>query len=407
MRVTGATTRAFDEAVDAANGLTARWAERTDRGTVFSAAGVWPLLAFLADGASGEARAQLAEAVGLPAERAARVARESLVALGGLRGVDAALGLWTSRKLKVHQEWACGLPPHAHRELTGWRRSDRKALDAWAAELTGGRIPHLPVELSRGALMVLASALALKTRWIRPFTTGLASPGSGPWQGRKLAGLARTTALLDRVGVADTPAGQVTDLRVVGTNGMDVHLLLGEEQMTAGQVLKAGVGILAGRHRLVPGSRLPRGAAGPGVRVAEVPAFRPERPKLYASTVAFDIVAEHDLMAHADLFGLGSASDGSAGHFPGISDSPLAITSAKQSVMAAFTDRGFEAAVVTAVEMGEGSAPLPAKKYLKSEVYATFDRPFGFLAVHRATGLVLVAGWVTEPQPYLEVRGAW
>jgi hypothetical protein len=27
----------------------------------------------------------------------------------------------------------------------------------------------------------------------------------------------------------------------------------------------------------------------------------------------------------------------------------------------------------------------------------TFDRPFGFLAVHRPTGLVVVAGWVAAP----------
>jgi hypothetical protein len=30
-------------------------------------------------------------------------------------------------------------------------------------------------------------------------------------------------------------------------------------------------------------------------------------------------------------------------------------------------------------------------------VTATFDRPYGFLAVHRASGLVLVSGWVTAP----------
>uniref|UniRef100_A0AAU2JLD3 Proteinase inhibitor I4 serpin n=1 Tax=Streptomyces sp. NBC_00049 TaxID=2903617 RepID=A0AAU2JLD3_9ACTN len=405
--MTGATVKAVDEAVDAVNGLTARWAERTDRGTVFSAAGVWPLLAFLADGASGETRAQLADAVGLPAERAAEVARECLLALGGLHGVDAALGLWTSRKLKVREEWAAGLPPHTHGKLTGWRWADRRALDAWAAERTGGLIPHMPIELSRDAKLVLASALALETQWIRPFTTGLASPATGPWRGRELAGLRRTTALLDRVGVADTPAGQVTDLRVVGTNGMDVHLLLGEEQMTTGQVLTAGVDILAGRHQLVPGSRLPRGDAGPGVRVDEVRTPYPVRPKLHVGTVAFDIVAEHDLMAHADLFGLASASNRSAGHFPGISDSPLAIGSAKQSVTAAFTDKGFKAAVVTAVEALAGSANHPEKNYVKTEVYATFHRPFGFLAVHRASRLVLAAGWVTDPQPYIEVREEW
>ncbi|WSV18838.1 hypothetical protein OG588_32405 [Streptomyces prunicolor] len=44
------------------NALTARWAGVADGGTVFSAAGVWPLLALLADGAGGAARAELADA---------------------------------------------------------------------------------------------------------------------------------------------------------------------------------------------------------------------------------------------------------------------------------------------------------------------------------------------------------
>ncbi|MGW7367152.1 serpin family protein [Streptomyces sp. NPDC054841] len=376
-------------------------------GTVLSAAGVWPLLAFLADGASNSTRDQLAEVVGLPAEQAAHAARQFLVALDGLRGVDAALGLWTSRKLKVRNEWAAGLPPHAHRNLTGWLRSDQKALDAWAAERTGGQINQMPVALSRDTELVLASALVLETEWIRPFTADFACPRSGPWEGRELAGLHRTTSLLDRVGVADTPAGQVTDLRVVGTSGIDVHLLLGEAGMSAGQVLKAGVDILAGRHQIVPGDQLPYGTAGPGVTVREVRHFRPAPPKLHVNTVAFDIFAEHDLMDHADLFGLRSATDRSAGHFPGISDRPTAISSAKQAAIAAFTDKGFKAAVVTALEAAAGSARLPEEKYVTTEVYATFHRPFGFLAVHRLSHLVLAAGWVTDPQPYREERLSW
>jgi hypothetical protein len=30
----------------------------------------------------------------------------------------------------------------------------------------------------------------------------------------------------------------------------------------------------------------------------------------------------------------------------------------------------------------------------------SFDRPFGFAARSRTTGLVLVAGWVTGPEPW-------
>jgi hypothetical protein len=31
-------------------------------------------------------------------------------------------------------------------------------------------------------------------------------------------------------------------------------------------------------------------------------------------------------------------------------------------------------------------------------VTVVFDQPFGFLAVHRPTGLVLIAGWVAQAE---------
>lgn len=37
---------------------------------------------------------------------------------------------------------------------------------------------------------------------------------------------------------------------------------------------------------------------------------------------------------------------------------------------------------------------------MTTTVEADFDRPFGFLAVHRTSRLVLAAGWVTEPVPH-------
>ncbi|MER7342147.1 serpin family protein [Streptomyces sp. NPDC000075] len=418
MSVTTAWTRGtVDETVGAVNALTARWAAEAaedaraagsgQSGTVFSAAGVWPLLAFLADAATGPARAELAEAVGLPAGEAADRAREFVAALDGLRGVDAALGLWTHRRLRVREEWAAKLGPHTHRKLTGWRAVDRRALDAWAAERTGGRIPAMPADLGRDTRLLLASALTVATRWVRPFTTGSAYPRTGPWNGRRLAGLSRTTRLLHRVGVADTPDGHVTALRVVGDRGIDVHLLLGEPGMAAGRVLAAGVDVLAGRRELVTGDRLPPGEAGPGLSVDTVRSWYPLRPRLHVHTVAFDVTAGHDLTSCPEVFGLRSATDRAAGHFPGIADEGLAVARARQSATAAFTDEGFEAAVVTAVELGEGSAPEPELKYRSTEVHAHFERPFGFLAVHQASRLVLASGWVTDPQPYRAAPMDW
>ncbi|MFG2459148.1 serpin family protein [Streptomyces sp. NPDC048523] len=391
MPITGATTQAV-------NGLTARWAGPASGGTVFSAAGVWPLLAFLADGAQGTARAELARALGVPAEQAAAAARELLAELADAQALDSALGLWTQRTLEPREEWAAGLPTDAHGVLTGDPALDQRELDAWADKRTGGLIERMPVEVRADTALVLASALALRTTWLRPFEVRPVRPSAGPWQGRTLRGLNRRSVRLDRVGVATVPGGRVTEVRVLGDNGVDVHLLLGDERMTPGQVLAAGTAVLDGTCPVVRGSSLPYGPAGPGLRVEERPCAGPQQPTLEVTTAAFEVRAHHDLLDLHGLFGLTAARDARQGHFPGISASPLAVGSARQSVLARFDALGFEAAAVTAVAAAPG-APPPTPRYTATVVTAAFDRPFGFLAVHRETRLVLMAGWVTEPAP--------
>ena len=97
----------------------------------------------------------------------------------------------------------------------------------------------------------------------------------------------------------------------------------------------------------------------------------------------------------ADVFGIGTALDPSRGHFPGITAYPLAIAQGRQDAVARFTAEGFEAAAVTAFAARVASAPPRPERNLVLE--AAYDRPCGFVAVHRPSRLVLVAGWVTEP----------
>ncbi|MEU9572428.1 hypothetical protein AB0D62_21680 [Streptomyces massasporeus] len=198
--------------------------------------------------------------------------------------------------------------------------------------------------------------------------------------------------------MADTPRGCVTELKVLGNNALDVHLLLGEQAMTPGQVLGAGIGILAGRYAVVRGPQLPYGNVGPGLRVERMRCTRPEPPSLEVTTAAYHMNASHDLLKIHRLFGLTAARDTSSGHFPGISDFPLAIGSAEQSTMAKFGALGFEAAAVTAFDAVAGG--LPDLRYVTTRISAAFDRPLGFLAPHRHTRLVLTAGWVTDPLPF-------
>jgi serine protease inhibitor len=67
--------------------------------------------------------------------------------------------------------------------------------------------------------------------------------------------------------------------------------------------------------------------------------------------------------------------------------------------VAEFTAEGFEAAAVTAMAaVGAGMRAVPPGRV--KEVRVELDRPFGFFASHRASGLILAAGWVAEPEPY-------
>jgi hypothetical protein len=171
--------------------------------------------------------------------------------------------------------------------------------------------------------------------------------------------------------------------------------------MTPGQVLGAGIGILAREHAVVPGSRLPYGEVGPGLSVVKQWSTAPEPPTLDVTTAAYDVTASHDLLELHRLFGLTTALDARQGHFPGISGSPLAIGSAGQTATARFGALGFEAAAVTAFGAIGCGVPPPVR-YVTTQVRARFDRPFGFLALRRHARLVLAAGWVTDPLEFVE-----
>ncbi|MER6203599.1 serpin family protein [Streptomyces sp. NPDC001586] len=385
--------------VRAVNQLTTRWAAQApvgDTSTVFTAAGVWPLLALLADGSGGPARTELAQALGIPAEAAGGAARELLAALADVQGLRTATGLWAKAGLPLEEGWTARLPAGARGTLTGDPDTDAKALDAWASDRTGGLIERMPVSLDENTLLVLASALALRLKWIQPFDEGCGEPFAGPWAGRPVRTLHRSTSLLDRVRVAHGPSGAVTLLEVVGAAGVDVHLVLGEPEASVGDTLTAGIAAVTRVLPVTGASLLPDGNPGPGLAVGTVADHSPE-PRLDIETVAFDVRSEHDLLDHAWLFGLETATDRGHGHFPGISSQPLAITSARQSALARFHAEGFEAAAVTALGARAGCAP-PRPRYRARRAVVRFDRPFGFLAVHRTSRLVLAAGWVSEPE---------
>lgn len=119
---------AVSPAVRAANTLTERWCAGQGGGDfVLSGAGLWPLLALLASAADEAARADLAAALGRPAESAREDSR---------------------------------LPEGVVGTLT-----DQAALDSWAAEGTRGLIDTFPAPITPDTLLLLATPLAARVKW--------------------------------------------------------------------------------------------------------------------------------------------------------------------------------------------------------------------------------------------------
>ncbi|WP_225727404.1 MULTISPECIES: serpin family protein [unclassified Nocardia] len=373
--------------VGAANELTARWcAAAGEADFVLSGAGVWPLLALLAAAADGPARAELAAAAGIPADTAQAAAVQLIGILDDAVDIAGALGIWVRKKLPLHDDWVAEQPKGTIDLLT-----DQAALDSWAAQHTGGLIEKFPLQLDPATVLVLATALVAKTKWRKPFEEILLIPEHGPWQGARISGLYRSTDDIDAAAILDGPT-PVTRVIVTGTADLDVHLLVGDGD--PGIVLRTGLGALTGA---VPvNTELPPGTTGPGLRVTTIESTD-RHDRLGIRLPSFDIRSFHNLLALPDVFGLRAATDTTRGHFPRISPAPLAVNQAAQDVLARFTREGFESAAVTAMGMVLAGMARPTHTVRAASV--EFDRPFGFLAVHRPSGLAVTAGWVATPTP--------
>ncbi|MFB9661118.1 serpin family protein [Glycomyces mayteni] len=383
--------------VAAANVLTRRWlASRKEIPAAASGLGVWPLLAMLAGGAIGKTHKELLRAVGLDAARAAALPRRLLDGARAVEGLNLALGVWAGPEVVLDPDWTASLPDAAIGSLTGDTAADKDALDAWAAANTDGIIDAMPVELDGPVPieLLLASALLVRTDWATPFAEASHWPfAAGPWSGLDRPRVLRATYNEDVLRCTD----RATVLTVRGRGDIDVLLGLGPEgrapHQTTGALFDA-VDPAWGRSA----TALAVGEHAIGVQVSEYMGAYPQtRPEIGATTVAFDLTADLDLIGDAEALGLTLAAHRRRAQFERLAARRLYVSQARQTCTARFGATGFEAAAVTAMGMGAftGAPPVLEHRHVRADV--VFDRPFAYLAVHRPTGLVLVAGWVAAP----------
>lgn len=360
-----------------------------------SGLGAWTALAYLAAAADQPSGHDLHEAVGAEGADAARAVEHVLGALKASPATAGAASLWLAPDVEITEWWQEVVGSHGVRRLVGDARTDDEAINAWVSEATRGLIHQSPAQVDESTRLMLLSAIAVITSWSEPFNGSLLMPLEGPWCGRRVQSLARTSTDRDALAVAGEGADAVTVVRVEGDGQVDVYLGLGHADRAAKDVLTSTIEVAIGVTTTRRGASLlrrPRG--GPGVLIG-IPNPGPE-PVLRIELPRFSAEGNHDLLEHAEVFGLTSVTDPHHGHFGRLANEPLAIDRANQAARAEFTELGFRAAAVTAMAMMAGGVPEPDPESL----VVTFDRPFGFVATRRDLGLALTAGWVAEVEDW-------
>lgn len=372
--------------------LVARYARRfsrlhADAHSVSSPLGAWLMLALVAPLARGSVRDELEVALGAEAKRARRELDELLADPPDV--IRAALAVWGV------PGWPDALPASVQ---TGPVPTQTQA-DWWAREHTGGMIERFPVDVSDMAA-VLASALATRIAWGRPYEVTDAAELRSPWSSRVAQALTLPRA-----------HGYLSDVAGVGTVG--VHTAIGEGSLQVTSVIARpdvpSAEVLAAAHdiarREATGAAVHRRALadlrlGEGEFWTITEEHRPGGDRVQVVLPAWTASSNHDLTGDP---GLGF---GAAGRALAVLLSSPPDLQARQSAVARYGRWGFEAAAVTAI--AQRAAMMPSGR--SRTAILRFGHPYAVVAVTTARrrrdpwdGMPVFAAWVAEPAEPAEV----
>ena len=358
---------------------------------IASPLGAWLLLALVAGAAGANpvgadrtgARPMtdraLAEALGMPAEDAARHAR--LLLDDPHPAVAAATAAWTRDAPPAAARWLAGLPAAVERGPV----PTQDAADTWARRHTLGMIDSFPLTLDRDVLCVLANALATRISWTHPFTTTGSDVFRSDWR-EHVRTVLRTPDKGHECVIARHPAAGEIGVHRARAEGLAVTSVVAAPDVPTDAVLAAAHDAARDRVERLPLAELPLGD-GPAWTVTESVGAG---DRVSAVLPAWSATSEHDLRAPS--FGFAPAA-AVLGRLFG-----AAGWDATQAATARYHREGFEAAAVTAVAVRMSFRP-PGKR---REAELRFDHPYAVVATATGTGpwadLPVFSAWVADPE---------
>lgn len=360
---------------------------------VASPLGAWLVLALAAPAATGESRARLEEALGLPAQAAASAAARLLDDPHPV--VSAAAAVWYREQAVTDalRDWLVALPGSVEHDDV----PDQAGADAWAERNTRGLIRTFPIRITPQVMLVLASALASKVTWQRAFDlVPAAQLGDTPWATAVQSVLRSPDSGHEAYIASTVRAGRVAVHVARDDSGLAVTSVVGAEGVSVVDTLAAAHEAAAGDAPRTSLFELPLGDA-PLWRISEATSTRGGREERCSAVLpAWSARSDHDLTGVPGL-GFDDAADALMALLP---PAPWACE-ARQAAYARYSREGFEAAAVTALGMRMAAVRSGDGVLRTGEL--RFPHPYAVVASVEADGspwdgLPVFSAWVAQPE---------
>jgi hypothetical protein len=394
------TLTAADVAVPVAGYAQRLHATAGARHHVASPLGAWLLLALCATASEGQTRQSLNATLGCDSADAANLAANLLASPNPV--VPAAAAAWHRGEVPTATaaRWQAGLPPTVQSgPLPG-----QAGVDDWARRNTFGLIETLPIQPGLPLRLLVASVLATRVSWAKPFDLAPAAALGplSPWASG-LSQVLRTPDdhSHDQFVAATAAAGDVAvHTAWASGGGLSVTSVAADPSVPAGRVLTAAYELapaITGRAQVPRRSLfdLPLGDSplwSIAERTANVTSASGRDEKCTAVLPAWSAHSDHNLAAPG--LGFDAAMTALAPGDP---------WQAGQAAMARYTRVGFEAAAATFAAAGF-AMPVPRQGVVRT-AELRFGHPYAVVAVAADWsgggpwhGLPVFSAWVAQPQ---------
>lgn len=347
-----------------------------DANTFISPYSVSSALQMTANGAAGETRAEMQQAL--------RTAGMSAGALNGAFAdldrqfaarqdviLNLANGLWVQKNYRLKPAFVADNRKFFQAELAEVDFNEPQSaqtINDWADQKTQGKInkvvqfPFPP--LTR---LILANAIYFKGKWVKAFEKGATMPRDF----HLASGQTKRTPMMTQEGqfaYQETDGFQMVKLPYKGGLQMELYL---PQTSSSPQKFIAGIAAKGNWQRIQKGFNRREGSV-------TLPKFK----------MKYEVRLNDPLEA----LGMKNAFGGQA-DFSGIADEPLYISEVKQKSYVDVNEEGTEAAAVTTVAVRAAAVMRPPP----DRFTMVLDRPFFFVISDVETGSILFMGVMNEP----------